>query len=963
MNGLNFIREFVIWFMSGGKVASNITDTNIELGLMKFVFITKNITYVFVFILLCLCIFMVIKVVEKNSIMKELFEPLGKSGLKVASSMFIGIFLGQIMDFSITTYMPAIIYMFSISGIIIYGASEWFYSRNNRLSNLAQIFNYIEIIALLECLLMTMMGKLEFKEFLAILALCYLGELSIEIINSLKKEKLEKKIRDELFESRKTQLEVVKMEIDAVNKECPYVIMLTGTWGSGKSTFIESLKDEINENEFINIQLTYDCDIKATLNEMENQLNEILKKNGVISKRSDLVNRYFKAILDLLNISNYRVLISIGKLLTYNNFKYKDSREELEKALRKINHRIFIIFDDLDRCRKESIPNFFGVLHKSMKLANCISVFAVDEKRIKAALPEDDYLEKYYDRRIELCNVSFKEILEKYIYSSNFDKEISEIGLDKKHLVANIERVFEEIYTEYLKDYSTRIHTKRTTKNEIEKGLDERDIKNDLNRTFEQNNLPRINNPRKVYRFLFEGVLRLKKIVYLRWFSNTDHVNNKYSKEDWDKLIIYVAFLKYFCEEDFNKIINYENIDELNLESDNYVLEIIYKNLKMNDQKNTKRLFEMLCKKIYILDSNSDITHEDKLMKQFKEDVTTVNKEELFKFCLFEEEDYTHAITIAEYLKKYYSELSTSREDIIKLYSYTLLNLTPVDNKYSKVYESIEELYEWGIKVGIILREDKIIGKCKKNLEENIFAEFRDNFTIIAKWIWGKDSITKTINGKIIEDKIISIIDNIYNFDTAINSFNKAYSKEEIKYIQSNDVELNIKNFLKAIKYKNEAEHTFVYRKINQLICEIENALYIWQKCCKRKKLIPGKQYEYIYFDFKKGNVNESVIKNVRCFSEAIDELNTEILEIKDNDTERIKLLSICSSKLISKIIPNIENEDFAVSSEMLNICKKLEGIAIILEKKSNYKEHIHDDYLLELYFAIQSLEKKIEKS
>ena len=88
--------------------------------------------------------------------------------------------------------------------------------------------------------------------------------------------------KENLFKTRKKQLDIVKKEL-LDNYDENNSIVISGLWGSGKTSFVNALKKQlsIEGNEIVNIQCGVECDLNQMLRNMSNQIEEIMKKNKI----------------------------------------------------------------------------------------------------------------------------------------------------------------------------------------------------------------------------------------------------------------------------------------------------------------------------------------------------------------------------------------------------------------------------------------------------------------------------------------------------------------------------------------------------------------------------------------------------------------------------------------------------------------------------------------------------------
>ncbi|MGE7911559.1 P-loop NTPase fold protein [Lysinibacillus xylanilyticus] len=183
-------------------------------------------------------------------------------------------------------------------------------------------------------------------------------------------------------------------------------IGLNSKWGTGKTFLINLLKEKLRyKYEIIEIDLL-NCNLKEMQSILISRLEDVLYENEILPKHSNKLKR---------NIQSASVL-SKFKDLTNLAFTGSDNKSEafleFKKELEKINKKILVIYEDIDRITdKNVIIDIFGI---SEKLANenVKIIYQYDEDVIKNLGFEDAYLEKYIPFKMNLTELHFKELVQ-----------------------------------------------------------------------------------------------------------------------------------------------------------------------------------------------------------------------------------------------------------------------------------------------------------------------------------------------------------------------------------------------------------------------------------------------------------------------------------------------------------------------------------------------------------------------
>ena len=263
--------------------------------------------------------------------------------------------------------------------------------------------------------------ELVVAQMLIIVINIVITKLSLESTNIKKRQNFYSCVpinsSDQLFSSRRKQLKFVKKELinkfDNINS-----VVISGNWGTGKSSFVNALKNELlkdNNVDIINIQCGIECDLKQILNSISLQIENIMKKNNIYTRNNGIIHKYFKSIYNLVENTDYEIFAHIGNLFKNNTQNFFELRDEMNNKLRKLKDmKIYIFIDDLDRILdEESRINILKIIYESINLDRCLTIFSLDMDQFLCER-EYGYIEKYVDFNINLTNISFYEIVDMY---------------------------------------------------------------------------------------------------------------------------------------------------------------------------------------------------------------------------------------------------------------------------------------------------------------------------------------------------------------------------------------------------------------------------------------------------------------------------------------------------------------------------------------------------------------------
>ncbi|MEV9615914.1 KAP family P-loop NTPase fold protein [Aliarcobacter butzleri] len=250
-------------------------------------------------------------------------------------------------------------------------------------------------------------------------------------------------------------------------KDC-LTISLQGQWGSGKTSIINMLKENLERHENIII-----FDFKPWLfSDTEQLINNFFKEFAKkvdfktdnseklinLGKKLEAYSSFFEPFSmipepTLAGGSKFisRFLSKFGKASTKIGEAHKktlsQTKDDIEKDLLKIDKKFLIIIDDIDRLNNLEIKQIFQLIKALGDFSNIIYLLSMDKDIIVNALSEvqnrdgNSYLEKVINVPIDVPVIN-KEDLEKLLLES-----IKEII--KEHLITKDEKEYYKIMIAY----------------------------------------------------------------------------------------------------------------------------------------------------------------------------------------------------------------------------------------------------------------------------------------------------------------------------------------------------------------------------------------------------------------------------------------------------------------------------------------------------------------------------------
>lgn len=202
---------------------------------------------------------------------------------------------------------------------------------------------------------------------------------------------------------------VKKLKNTDLSKES-FAVGITGEWGSGKSTFLNTMKKEIKKEDFAEIvefnpwlcnspeQVTQD--FFATL------IKELSPKHSTLSrdlnKYAKLLNKMAKASLSIFGIDLD---------LTPSDDSLNKLKENISDKLANLPKKVVILIDDTDRLEGNEVFEILRLIRNTADFKNVIYIATYDKEYVTDVLKgnkindPDNYLEKIFQAEVHLPKV------------------------------------------------------------------------------------------------------------------------------------------------------------------------------------------------------------------------------------------------------------------------------------------------------------------------------------------------------------------------------------------------------------------------------------------------------------------------------------------------------------------------------------------------------------------------------
>jgi len=241
----------------------------------------------------------------------------------------------------------------------------------------------------------------------------------------------------------------------------PFVFGLYGSWGEGKTSIINLLRDKFKENEdflIVYFDPWHFKDEEAILAAFYNQVEHTISQRFVFPGLKKTFIKYRKLIS--LGLSQAGIKID----LSYPEESLEEIRQGIESYIIQTKKKIIIFIDDIDRLQPREVLLIFKLVRLNAKFQNTIFLLSFDpivvQNYLKDNLNADsEFLEKIVQKPVPLPAIEQRDIDQ--LLDVHIDKLFNELAIPKENR-EKFEKDLPFIYqTQIRKLFKTLRHVKR----------------------------------------------------------------------------------------------------------------------------------------------------------------------------------------------------------------------------------------------------------------------------------------------------------------------------------------------------------------------------------------------------------------------------------------------------------------------------------------------------------------------
>lgn len=237
--------------------------------------------------------------------------------------------------------------------------------------------------------------------------------------------------------------------LDNLKPSNSFIIGINSIWGIGKTSFLKRIEYKLTykiSDEAKPITFWFNAwqhqDEKSIVNNFFNQLKKELSAFSGDSKNS--IDNYLKEMLALVDDKYFKFFNSITEKLFASGDTIKDYYDDINCIIEKIDRKIIVFVDDIDRLNKAEIRETLRVLRNIADFKNMVFICGFDrEYVIKQSQIDNYFLDKIFNLEIGLNTQNQKQLVIYLIDLITISDAYSKV--EKDFLVKGINNIF---YTE-----------------------------------------------------------------------------------------------------------------------------------------------------------------------------------------------------------------------------------------------------------------------------------------------------------------------------------------------------------------------------------------------------------------------------------------------------------------------------------------------------------------------------------
>ncbi len=211
---------------------------------------------------------------------------------------------------------------------------------------------------------------------------------------------------EDSYQRNKLYITTYKTLESCFYSECSFAFGITGLWGSGKTTFINNLKEQYKKDTSVSI-IEFEPWKSDTTDAIIRNFFTILcqELRLYIPNISSALDKYIDLLLDEDSAKPLKIVIKpLYRIFNPKLNPYKDIKSILEKS----KHKTIVFIDDIDRLNVDEIKEILRLIRNTANFPFIQFIVAYDKDYVCKTLKRDGiynpelYLKKFFNAEISL---------------------------------------------------------------------------------------------------------------------------------------------------------------------------------------------------------------------------------------------------------------------------------------------------------------------------------------------------------------------------------------------------------------------------------------------------------------------------------------------------------------------------------------------------------------------------------
>lgn len=267
--------------------------------------------------------------------------------------------------------------------------------------------------------------------------------------------------------------ESLLVRLDATNlQNASFAVALTGSWGTGKTTFLGYMKSEMEKRGLYYMEFNpwLSNSAHTVIQDFFDSLNGKIKEFGI--ELEDEIDEYVKILFKWKNESFAEKVSDVLHLEEKQSLA--SLREQLSEGLKMLDGKLYILIDDLDRLQAAEIFEVLKLIRNTADFNNVVYVVPFDKEYVLASLnafveKQNEYLKKIF--QLELKFPKYEGYLLTHLFNTDLLKHSRYDDADLQNQLNHLEMLLSNDNI-YLRDYLENFRDAKRLVNEFILNLD-----------------------------------------------------------------------------------------------------------------------------------------------------------------------------------------------------------------------------------------------------------------------------------------------------------------------------------------------------------------------------------------------------------------------------------------------------------------------------------------------------------